>query len=85
MLELHRRTLNRRLKAQGTTFQAVLDGVRAEVACQLLEGTSTSLDDVASTLCYASVSPFMRAFRRWTGVTPGQWRRNAAERVTSAA
>lgn len=85
MLELHRRTLNRRLKAQGTTFQAVLDGVRAGVASQLLEGTNTSLDDVASTLCYASVSPFMRAFRRWTGVTPGQWRRDAAKRVTSGA
>ena len=85
MLELHRRTLNRRLKALGTTFQAVLDGARAEVACQLLEDTNTSLDDVASILCYASVSPFMRAFRRWTGVTPGQWRRDAAKRVTPGA
>lgn len=85
MLDLHRRTLNRRLKAQGTTFQAVLDGVRAEAACQLLEGTTASLDDVASTLGYASVSPFMRAFRRWTGETPGQWRRRRAARVRSAA
>lgn len=85
MLELHRRTLNRRLKAQGTTFQAVLDEVRAEVARQLLEGTRASLDDVASTLGYASVSPFMRAFRRWTGMTPGRWRRETASRVTSSA
>lgn len=74
-LAMHRRTLNRRLKAQGTTFQEVLDRVRAEAACQLLEGTRTSLDDIAATLGYASVSAFMRAFRRWTGVAPGQWRR----------
>lgn len=77
MLDLHRRTLNRRLKAEGRTFQEVLDEVRAETACQLLEGTNASLDDIASTLGYAGVSPFMRAFRRWTGVTPGQWRRRA--------
>ncbi|MCC6195740.1 MAG: AraC family transcriptional regulator [Burkholderiales bacterium] len=82
MLAMHRRTLNRRLKAQGATFQAVLDTVRREVACQLLEGTSASLDDIASTLGYAGVTPFMRAFRRWTGVTPGRWR--IARRPTSA-
>ncbi|HQU47861.1 MAG TPA: AraC family transcriptional regulator ligand-binding domain-containing protein [Casimicrobiaceae bacterium] len=84
-LELHRRTLNRRLKAQGTTFQVILDEVRAEAACQLLEGTSTSLDDIASSLGYASVSPFMRAFRRWTGNTPGSWRRDPSARVKPAA
>ena len=75
MLSMHRRTLNRRLKAQGTTFQAVLDQVRFETARQLLESTNLPLDDVAATLGYASVSPFMRSFRRWTGTTPGQWRR----------
>ena len=35
-------------------------------------------DDVAATLGYADVSPFMRTFRRWAGTTPGQWRRAAA-------
>ena len=75
MLDLHRRTLNRRLEAQGTTFQAVLDDVRAEAARQLLESSDASLDDVAASLGYAGVSPFMRAFRRWTGTTPGEWRR----------
>lgn len=79
-LAMHRRTLNRRLKAQGTTFQIVLDRVRAETACQLLEGTRTSLDDIAALLGYASVSAFMRAFRRWTGLAPGQWRRDTRAR-----
>jgi AraC-like DNA-binding protein len=75
MLAMHRRTLNRRLKACGTTFQAVLDEVRFEVACELLADREIALDDIAAALGYAGVSPFMRTFRRWTGTTPGQWRR----------
>jgi AraC-like DNA-binding protein len=84
MLLMHRRTLNRRLKAQGTTFQAVLDRVRFEAARQLLEKTRLPLDDVAASLGYASVSPFMRSFRRWTGTTPGHWRRGGADRREAA-
>ncbi len=77
MLSMHRRTLNRRLKEEGTTFQAVLDEVRFELARELLDGQNITLDDVAAALGYAGVSPFMRTFRRWTGTTPGQWRREA--------
>ena len=80
MLSLHRRTLNRRLKAEGTTFREVLDQVRFDVARHLLAETVVSLDDVAATLGYAGVSPFMRTFRRWAGTTPARWRRDAAER-----
>ena len=78
MLSMHRRTLNRRLQAEGTTFQQVLDEVRFEVARQLLAGSGIALDDVAATLGYSGVCPFMRAFRRWSGTTPGRWRRDAA-------
>jgi AraC-like DNA-binding protein len=74
MLAMHRRTLNRRLKAQGATFQQVRDRVRFEVARQLLADTQVAIDDVAATLGYASVGPFMRSFRRWSGTTPGRWR-----------
>lgn len=77
LLSMHRRTLNRRLHAEGTTFQAVLDDVRFEVARQLLVHTNMGLDDIAASLGYAAVSPFMRTFRRWCGMTPGQWRRRA--------
>jgi AraC-like DNA-binding protein len=72
---MHRRTLNRRLKAHGTTFQHVLDEVRFEIARDLLQNTGVRLDDIAATLGYSAVSPFMRTFRRWSGSTPGQWRR----------
>ena len=78
VLSMHRRTLNRRLKERGTTFQQVLDKVRFDVARQLLGQSDIPLDDVAATLGYAGVSPFMRTFRRWAGTTPGQWRRAAA-------
>ena len=75
MLAMHRRTLNRRLEAQGATFQGVLDRVRFDVARQLLADTQVAIDDVAAALGYAGVSPFMRSFRRWSGTTPGRWRR----------
>jgi len=77
MLSMHRRTLNRRLKAEGTSFQRVLDEVRFDIARDLLSGSNAHLDDIAATLGYAAVTPFMRTFRRWSGTTPGRWRRGA--------
>jgi AraC-like DNA-binding protein len=79
-LSLHRRTLNRRLEAQGTTFRKVLDDVRFEVARHLLEHTRAPINEIAAALCYAEVSAFMHAFRRWTGTTPAQWRKTAGQR-----
>jgi AraC-like DNA-binding protein len=82
-MAMHRRTLNRRLKAEGTTFQHLLDSVRYTVACELLATSAISLDDVAATLGYAAVSPFMRAFARWSGTTPGHWRRSLVSATQS--
>jgi AraC-like DNA-binding protein len=78
-LAMHRRTLNRRLQAEGTTFQKVLDEVRYEISRDLLSNSNVHLDDIAATLGYAAVTPFMRTFRRWSGTTPGQWRRRARD------
>lgn len=85
MVAMHRRTLNRRLKDQGTTFRDVLEDVRFEAACQLLHATQLPLDDVAAALGYASVSPFTRAFRRRSGLAPGQWRQGAERRAAGSA
>jgi AraC-like DNA-binding protein len=74
VVSLHRRTLNRRLRAHGTTFQRLLDEVRMDAARELLLHTNTSIDQVAEALCYADVSAFMHAFRRWTRTTPAQFR-----------
>jgi len=84
-LLMHRRTLNRRLKAEGTTFQRVLDEVRFEIAQDLLSNSNVHLDDIAATLGYAAVTPFMRTFRRWSGTTPGQWRRSVRNGANAAA
>ncbi|MGE5161670.1 MAG: AraC family transcriptional regulator, partial [Betaproteobacteria bacterium] len=53
MLSMHRRTLNRRLKVEGTTFQRVLDEVRFDIARDLLSNSNAHLDDIAATLGYA--------------------------------
>jgi AraC-like DNA-binding protein len=74
-LAMHRRTLNRRLSAEGTTFQEILDTVRFAVAQDLLRNSEVNLHDIAAALGYAGLTPFMRAFRRWTGTSPGHWRK----------
>ena len=75
LLLMHRRTLNRRLKAEGTTFQELLDEVRFEAACQLLDRARTPITEIAASLGYAETSAFSRAFRRWSGATPLERRR----------
>lgn len=79
-VSLHRRTLNRRLRDQGTTFQQILDEVRFEVARQMLRNTEMAIPDIAAALCYSEVSAFTHAFRRWTGTSPHRWR-SAAPRA----
>jgi AraC-like DNA-binding protein len=76
-LAMHRRTLDRRLSAAGTTFQEVLDRVRFAVTKELLDGSTLTLIDITATLGYADEASFIRAFRRWTGTTPGAWRDSA--------
>lgn len=71
---MHRRTINRRLRAEGTTFRRLVDEVRFEVARHLLETTELSVVHIAGTLSYADASAFTRAFRRWSQTTPAQWR-----------
>jgi AraC-like DNA-binding protein len=73
-LAMHRRTLNRRLNAEGATFRQVLDRVRFAVAKELLEDSEVSLAEIAYALGYAHDAALLSAFRRWTGTTPGAWR-----------
>jgi AraC-like DNA-binding protein len=75
---LHERTLNRRLREEGTSFRHELDDIRYEMARQLLAESSMSIAKIATKLNYADVSAFSRAFKRWTGITPAQWRAQKA-------
>jgi AraC-like DNA-binding protein len=74
ILSMHHRTLNRRLAAQATSFQKVLDEVRFEAACQLLDATRVPLTEIAASLGYSESSAFSRAFRRWSGQAPSSRR-----------
>lgn len=73
-LGMHERTLGRRLQEAGTTFQALLDEARCELARQLLGSTRTPVARISTSLGYRDPTVFTRAFRRWTGVTPRQYR-----------
>jgi AraC-like DNA-binding protein len=68
------RTFTRRLTEEGTSFRTILDDVRRELACALLQDRSLSVADVAFFLQYSEPAAFNRAFRRWTGRTPTEFR-----------
>jgi AraC-like DNA-binding protein len=82
LLSMHRRTLSRHLRAQGLTFQQVLDETRFETACQLLDTTRVPLTEIAALLGYAESSVFSRAFRRWSGTSPSSRRAASNENVS---
>lgn len=73
-LRLSEKTLQRRLRAEQTTFQELLDEVRRELAINYLRDSRASVCDVTFRLGFSDQSSFTRAFRRWTGLTPGQFR-----------
>ena len=76
---LGERTLNRRLAAEGTSFMQLREEARHTLARQLLESTRMPANEIAVRLGYADASAFTRAFRRWTGMGPAQWRSEASD------
>jgi AraC-like DNA-binding protein len=73
-LAVSRRTLSRRLAAEGTSFRNILDDVRREFACALLQDRSLSMADIAFFLQYSEPAAFNRSFRRWMGRSPSAFR-----------
>ncbi len=76
-LNCSRRTLLRRLSRHGKTFQLVRDECRLELARSYLSDPQLRMADIAGLLGYTEQAAFSRAFKRWTGQTPGQFRRGA--------
>ena len=72
-----RQTLYRRLRAEGVTFEALLDRVRCRLAMRLLRDEKASVKDTAYRLGFADPAAFSRAFKRWTGSSPRFWRGKA--------
>lgn len=79
-LNLGVRTLQLHLKDEGTTYQQVLDEVRKALAVEHLREPNLSTTDIAYLLGFAEPSVFFRSFKKWTGETPGAFRRGAASR-----
>jgi AraC-like DNA-binding protein len=71
------RTLSRRLHERGLSYQEVVDQARREVALRQLSNKDLKVIEIAFLLGFSEVSTFYRAFRRWTGTTPGAYRREA--------
>jgi AraC-like DNA-binding protein len=68
------RTLRRRLEESGTSFRGLLDETRAELARRYIREQRRPQAEVAFLLGFTDTSAFHRAFKRWTGMTPGAWR-----------
>lgn len=74
-VDLTPRTLQRRLGEQGTSVRALVDGERRSVALRRIRDRGASLTDIALVLGFAELSAFSRAFVRWTGTPPREYRR----------
>src|SRR5438552_2037910 len=69
-LALSRQTLFRKLKAEGVTFEQVLDELRHKLALEYLNGKNVSVNETAYLLGFSDPAAFSRAFKRWTGASP---------------
>jgi AraC-like DNA-binding protein len=74
-LHLSSRSLVRRLREDGSGFQQLLDEARRRDACELIERSPLRLAEIAARLGYTNPANFTRAFRKWTGESPSEYRR----------
>jgi AraC-like DNA-binding protein len=77
-LHVSPRTLKRRLSHHGMTFHDLVSDVRRAEACRLLRHSVLTVEQIGAQLGYSDPGNFSRAFRRWTGSTPGAFRASGA-------
>lgn len=77
-LQMSARTLQRRLDDEGTRFSEILDVVRERIARRLVLDRELPLGEVGFRAGFSDVATFSRAFKRWTGLPPGAFRRRHA-------
>ncbi len=75
-MHLTPRTLIRKLKADGTSFQSIKDALRRDIAIRHLQAGQMSVEAIADAVGFSSAANFHRAFQRWTGATPSSYRRS---------
>jgi AraC-like DNA-binding protein len=79
ILNVSARTLQRKLGDSGTTFKEILDETRHALALAYLSAPH-SVSEITYLLGFSCTSSFTRAFRRWTGLSPSDWRARGAPR-----
>ncbi|MGV3637690.1 MAG: AraC family transcriptional regulator ligand-binding domain-containing protein, partial [Flavobacteriales bacterium] len=80
VLHMTPRTLQRKLSTEGTTFRALTDTVKQELAESMLANRDLTIADIAHKLGYFEPTSFQRAFRQWTGRTPVEYRKKSSRR-----
>ena len=73
-LNMSRRTLQRKLAEAETTYQQLVDATRRDLALRYIENPGQSITDITFMLGFSQQSAFTRAFRRWTGYAPTEYR-----------
>ena len=68
------RTVQRKLSQEDSSYKSILEDVRKNLAVEYLQTTSFTLEEIAVRLGYADSSSFCHAYKRWTGVNPGELR-----------
>lgn len=81
-LALSKRTLQRRIETEGTSYQQILKDTREELARHYLARTNLAVPEIAFLLGFEEPNSFYRAFRTWTGQTPDKLRRTAGTSLT---
>ena len=76
VMQMSARTLQRRLEGEGTSLTAVVDDTRQALARELLADPALALGEIAYRTGFADLATFSRAFKRWTGTSPGRFRRS---------
>jgi len=69
-------TLRRRLEAEGQSYRLIKDQLRRDIAIDRLSSSTLSIPGIAAEIGFAEPSAFHRAFKKWTGVGPGEYRRS---------
>lgn len=85
MMSTHPRTLQRRLARVDLTYQQLVDEVRLDLARGLLDSSGGPVAEIAVQLGYADPAHFSRAFSRWTGRSPRDYRDRSIERPSQSS
>lgn len=75
-LNISEATVQRRLKHEGVSYQQIKNEIRCDIAIERLSKSNDSIQDISEDLNFHDPSAFHRAFKKWTGVSPGAYRDN---------